>query len=225
VDARLGTRDFWSRADAAVGAQGALVAAYDDIQRIRRQPFAGGQAASAVVCAPPATAPGSVPRDRFVRESVDACLPQLRRALDTHDCPEDGPIRPLSVLHEAVGRVVRMRLQSNYEQLVATLPELLPELHRAALATVGQRRAFAAELLSQTYRAADAVADKFGYFDLLAHIIALMAEAARLTGDETAIATAAYVRGETSRPRQSRGVPRLRWLGVDAPWLRGTGRA
>lgn len=194
---QISTRDFWSRADAAVGAQGALVAAYDNIQKIRRQPFAVGQAASGAVPTSSAPTPGSAMRDRSVREAVDACLPQLRRALDTHDCPEDGPTRPLPALHQAVGRVVRMRLQSNYQQLVATLPELLPELHRAAAVSVGQRRAFAAELLSQTYRAADAVADKFGYFDLSARIIALMAEAARVTGDETAIATAAYVRGET----------------------------
>jgi len=131
------------------------------------------------------------------RLAVRALLPAIRCVLDVHDLPADGPVRPVLALQDEVGRVVEMRLQSNYRQLAAVLPHLLPELHRAFKSHVGQRRAVVAGLLAQTYRAADAVADKFGYYDLSARIIGLMIDAARESGDELALATAAYVRAET----------------------------
>jgi len=124
-------------------------------------------------------------------------LPVLRRVLDAHDLPDDGPVRPIGELQDSVARVVSMRLESNYGQLTTVLPVLLPELHRALDLHVGQRRAEVARLLTQTYRAADAIADKFGFFDLSARIIELMASAARESGDELMVAAAAYVRAET----------------------------
>ncbi|MFL6076967.1 MAG: helix-turn-helix domain-containing protein [Mycobacteriales bacterium] len=124
-------------------------------------------------------------------------LPALRRALDAHDVPEDEPTRSVEDLHRAVADVVRLRLESNYQRLASILPVLLPELHRALHLHIGQRRAVVGRLLAQSYRAADAIADKFGYHDLSARIIGLMATAALDSGDELTIAAASYVRAET----------------------------
>ncbi len=130
------------------------------------------------------------------RSTVEARLPALRRVLDAHDIPDDGPARPLEELQRAVAGVVGMRLESNYHRLVLALPLLLPELTRALDLHVGQRRAEVARLLVQAYRAADAIADKFGFYDLSARIIGLMSWAAAESGDEIASAAAAYVRAE-----------------------------
>jgi tetratricopeptide (TPR) repeat protein len=99
-------------------------------------------------------------------------------------------------LNEQVEDVVRMRLDSEYARIAPLLPPLLSELHRAFVDVRGKRRSDAAKLLTQAYRAADALADKFGYFDLSARIIGLLRSAARESGDNVTIATAAYVRTE-----------------------------
>lgn len=130
---------------------------------------------------------------RVVREQISA----IRCVLDAHDVPHDGPVREIPLLRDDVTALIRMRLQSRYGQLALRLPDLLPELHRALETAVGQRRALVSGLLVQAYRAADAVADKFGFYDLSARIIGLMMGAARESGDERAIAAAAYVRAET----------------------------
>lgn len=123
-------------------------------------------------------------------------LDSIRAVLDIADLPPDGPIRPLPELATAVTDVVRLRLASNYTRLCVALPDLLNELHRAHEAWAGQRRAAVAALLTQAYRAADALADKSGHHDLSARIIAMMAQSARRSGDELVLATASYVRGE-----------------------------
>lgn len=128
---------------------------------------------------------------------VQTQLSVLRRVLDAHDLPDDGPVRSLEQLEQLVGAVVGMRLNSEYTRLVCVLPALLAELNRALNLYQGQRRRAAAQLLAQVYRAADAIADKFGYFDLSARIIALMQLAALASGDELVIAAASYVRAET----------------------------
>ncbi|WP_219152341.1 helix-turn-helix transcriptional regulator [Amycolatopsis sp. TNS106] len=127
---------------------------------------------------------------------VHSDIPQLRRVLDTRDLPEDGPVRPLSELTVAVQTVVARRLQSDYAVLAADVNELLPELHRAILSAPPSLKPHYAGLLARTYRAADAVADKFGYYDLSARIIDLMRTAATQSGDELLVGSAAYVRGE-----------------------------
>ncbi|WP_340682564.1 hypothetical protein LCL61_28365 [Amycolatopsis coloradensis] len=88
------------------------------------------------------------------------------------------------------------RLQSDYAVLAADVNELLPELHRAILSAPLTLKPHYAGLLARTYRAADAVADKFGYYDLSARIIDLMRTAAAQSGDELLVGSAAYVRGE-----------------------------
>ncbi|MGY6658663.1 helix-turn-helix domain-containing protein [Amycolatopsis sp. TRM77291] len=127
---------------------------------------------------------------------VHSDIPQLRRVLDTRDLPDDGPVRSFPELTLAVRAVVGRRLQSDYAVLAADVNDLLPELHRAILsAPAGLEQQYAA-LLTRAYRAADAIADKFGYYDLSARIIDLMRDAAQLSGDELLVGSAAYVRGE-----------------------------
>lgn len=123
-------------------------------------------------------------------------LAAIRTSLDTVDLPPDGPLRSLAELTAAVAEVVQLRLASNYVRLCVILPGLIDDLHRAYSSWHGQRRAMVASLLTQTYRAADALADKSGLQDLSARIIGMIIEAARQSGSEVVLATASYVRGE-----------------------------
>lgn len=128
--------------------------------------------------------------------SVAALLPALRQALNAHDLPEDGPVRPLSRLQQAVGQLVDWRLNSNYLDLGRHLLVILPELHRAAqLMTL--RPTDVSVLLAQAYRCADAIADKLGLYDLSARTIDLMRAAAVRSGDDLTVAASSYVRAET----------------------------
>lgn len=137
-------------------------------------------------------------------------LVAIRTSLDTVDLPPDGPLRSLAELTADVSGVVRLRLASNYVRLCAVLPGLIDDLHRAHLSWHGQRRAAVASLLAQTYRAADALADKSGLHDLSARIIGMMIDAARQSGNEVVLATASYVRGElffaNGRPESGRAL-------------------
>jgi transcriptional regulator with XRE-family HTH domain len=141
----------------------------------------------------PATEPGG--SDSAAGSEVLGHLPALRQALDAHDLPDDGPVRPVSDLQHEVARLVQWRLDSRYADLASYLPVLLPELHRA-MQSPGSQAAVAA-LLAQAYRAADAIADKFGLFDLSARIIDLMRTAAAAADDELLVAASSYVRAET----------------------------
>jgi transcriptional regulator with XRE-family HTH domain len=126
---------------------------------------------------------------------VFAAIPGIRLALDTRDFPEDGPVASMADLREQVEQLVRWRLNSRYTDLAAALPATLVQLHRVRqLSSVSPETA---ALLAQAYRAADAIADKFGLYDLSARIIELIRAAAADTGDELAMAAAAYVRAET----------------------------
>ncbi|NKY96735.1 helix-turn-helix domain-containing protein [Nocardiopsis dassonvillei subsp. albirubida] len=147
-----------------------------------------GEDAAHPVPVPPATGTDVV---------ADTRLAALRRTVHTYDLPEDGPIRPLGQLRRYVAAVVQDRLNSRYERLLDLLPTLLPELTRALHTHHGTQRAHAARLLVQTYRAADAIADKRGLHDLSAHLIHIMRWAAAQTDDETVQAMVAYVRAET----------------------------
>jgi hypothetical protein len=90
---------------------------------------------------------------------------------------------------------VQWRLNSRYAELATRVPILLPELQRAL--QLSDTRTSAARLLAQAYRAADAIADKFGRYDLSARIIDLMGAAAVTAEDELLAAASSYVRGET----------------------------
>lgn len=120
----------------------------------------------------------------------------LGSLVNRYDLPEDGRVRSLGKLQREVSMIIRCRLNSHYSCLLERLPELLPELSRALVTHQGQERAHAARLLVQAYRAADAVADKFGLHDLSARTIQVLLWAAEQTGDEVTRAAATYVRGE-----------------------------
>lgn len=235
-----GTRDFWTRCDDIVRADGLLLGEYEHLCTLQRRHLREAaylrptgvldvdRAATSTLRAThgdpdaigPAVLGGGVASDGeddliasrhsdtldatpslgsvvTIREVVRRQIPLIRCVLDAHDLPADGPVRALPMLREDVALLVRMRLQSNYRRLAVRLPEVLPELHRALVSSVGQHRTMVATLLVQAYRAADAVADKFGYYDLSARIIGLMHQSARDSGDEGAIAAASYVRAET----------------------------
>jgi hypothetical protein len=130
-------------------------------------------------------------------EPSGATIGALRKVLDAHDLPVGGAIRPLRELTAAVRRVVWLRLQARYAALGQLLPPLIVELHEAFRRHDGQQRRQVAGMLVQSYRAADAIADKLGLVDLSARIIGMMAAMALESGDEALIATTAYVRAET----------------------------
>jgi transcriptional regulator with XRE-family HTH domain len=167
--------DLAGRCDEALGLGGHLVALLDAVDR---QHHAASHTHTAT------------------HRTVLDYLPEIRRALDARDCPADGPVRPAPELRREVQQLVRWRLDSDYHAVARRLSLLLPELHRARQQpTPGH--AGVATLLTQAYRAADAIADKFGQHDLSARIIDLTCTAAAESGDELTIAAAAYVRGET----------------------------
>ncbi len=122
---------------------------------------------------------------------------ELRRLMNVYDLPDDGPTRPLTELRRAVSGVVSSRLDSRYTDLMDRLPHLIPELTRALFLQRGHQRSEVARLLVQSYRTADAVADKFGLYDLSARTIQVMLWASAHVEDECTLAAAAYVRAET----------------------------
>ncbi|MBB5156096.1 transcriptional regulator with XRE-family HTH domain [Saccharopolyspora phatthalungensis] len=121
----------------------------------------------------------------------------LRRLVDVYDLPTDGPTRPLPELRREAEAIVKARLNSDYTKLLRKLPDLVPELTRALFLHDGLERTNAARLLIQAYRAADAIADKFGFYDLSGRIIGVMRWAAELSEDPLAVAATRYVRAET----------------------------
>lgn len=130
-------------------------------------------------------------------DAVPMQIPVLRRVLDSRDLPPDGQTRPLGELRPVVASVLGKRLRSNYAALATEVPALLTELYRAVSdCPTNQRRQYA-RLLVQVYRAADALADKYGYYDLSARIIELLRDEASRTEDELVEASGSYVRGET----------------------------
>lgn len=163
--------DLVQRCDVALGAQGTLLALGIALDR-----------------ANDATVSGRAPA------GILDCVPLLRRSLDAHDVPDDGPVRSLLELRGEVHQLVGWRLNSDYADLALHLPVLLPELHRVFQKA---RDAEPAALLTQTYRAADAIADKFGLYDLSARIIELMRATAVNSADPLTIAATEYVRAET----------------------------
>ena len=89
---------------------------------------------------------------------VHALLPDLRRALESYDMPDDGPVRTLAELRGAVSDTVDWRLASQYTRIAQHLPALLEELCRAVQLHRGADQQEAFRLLALAYRAADGVA-------------------------------------------------------------------
>lgn len=125
-------------------------------------------------------------RRRVTDSRVHAAVPSIRMAIAAYDLPEDGPVRPLVQLQQAVGEATGWRLGSQYTRLAESLPVLLGELTRCRHGDGIDQRATGARLLVSAYRAADAVAYKYGYYDLSARLVELMRASAEVA-DDTAI--------------------------------------
>lgn len=136
---------------------------------------------------------GHAHHDNRVRDA----LPALSAAIAAYDIPTDGPIRPLSELAIDVSNAVNWRLGAQYLRIAQHLPALLDELARALLTAPASNQAQVAGLLVSAYRAADAVAYKYGARDLSARLVDLMRWAAAHTENDLIHASVAYVRTET----------------------------
>ncbi|WP_327586565.1 helix-turn-helix domain-containing protein [Nonomuraea sp. NBC_00507] len=62
---------------------------------------------------------------------IRAALPALSTAIADYDVPDDGPVRALPELQQAVSEAVAWRLAAQYVQITRRLPDLLSELFRA----------------------------------------------------------------------------------------------
>lgn len=127
---------------------------------------------------------------------VHMAMPGLREVLATYDSPEDGPTRSRPVLEADVTRAIIDRLGSHYNELIDYLPDLLAELGRAFHSANGHEKEEVARLLTMAYRSADAIAYKYGYYDLSSRIIQLMAWSTQHSDDELLDSSVTYVRTE-----------------------------
>ncbi|MER5201202.1 helix-turn-helix domain-containing protein [Streptomyces sp. NPDC002755] len=128
---------------------------------------------------------------------VHEALPLLSAVLLTHEFPEDGPVRPLDELRIAVASAERWRLAAQYARIARQLPALLSELARSHHQAPARDKVEIVTLLVKAYRAADAVAYKFGAHDLSARMVDLMRRIAPEAGDSLLSASVAYVSTET----------------------------
>lgn len=130
--------------------------------------------------------------------SVEAALPEIRRAVMTYDCPPEPEVRPrgLAELGDAVDGACRMRLEARYGQLAEVIAPLIEEVGYAAHALSGRDREKAFWLLAAAYRCADALVYKSGHLDLSTSVIERIGWAAARCGDPLMEATAVYVRAQ-----------------------------
>lgn len=127
---------------------------------------------------------------------VHDAIPLLRTVIASYDLPDDGPVRPTYHLRAAVNEAVQWRLDAQYVRLSRTVPDLIAELIRGLNGSKNSTRSDITPLLVAIYRAADAVAYKYGYHDLSARLIELMRGASGLVDDPLLTASTAYVRTE-----------------------------
>ncbi|WP_234367376.1 MULTISPECIES: helix-turn-helix domain-containing protein [Streptomyces] len=132
-----------------------------------------------------------------VHTRVHDALPALSAAIAAYDMPEDGPVRPLDELQEAVESAAERRLAAQYTQIALELPDLITELARAYQVAPPDEWAAVVGFLVSACRSADAVAYKFGARDLSARLIDVMRWAAPAAVDPVLSASVAYVRTET----------------------------
>ncbi|RKN45865.1 helix-turn-helix domain-containing protein [Streptomyces hoynatensis] len=136
-------------------------------------------------------------RDRKgIADYVHAAMPGLHKVLASYDDPDDGPVRSLAELREAVAAVVTQRLQSQYVGTMRVGPDLLTELLRALAIAPADARAEVARLVVAACRAVDAAAYKSGAVDLSARLVGLMRWAGQQADDPMTASTVAYVRAE-----------------------------
>lgn len=142
--------------------------------------------------------PGRLRSDRGPATSTARdLLPALSAAIATYDLPEDGPVRPLDELRDAVNEAAQWRLASQYTRILRRMPDLLAELARAHQSAPAGEQSAVAALLVSAYRSADAAAFKLGARDLSARLVDLMRWASPQAADPLLTASVAYVRTET----------------------------
>ncbi|WP_129841620.1 helix-turn-helix transcriptional regulator [Streptomyces sp. RFCAC02] len=134
-------------------------------------------------------------RDRAAGRIQEA-MPHLRGLLAAYDDPDDGPVRELCVLRDAVAEAVQQRLAAQYVRIMRSGPDLLAELLRALAVVPARDRAEVAQLLVGASRAVDAAAYKYGAMDMSARLVDLMRWVAPQTHDPVTASTVAYVRTE-----------------------------
>lgn len=125
-----------------------------------------------------------------------AAIPELRRALDSHDAPEiDGPILSAAELRAQLDDGESLRRRSRYSDLAARLPELLYHAYAiTAEAAQGAELETASALLDDGYALAHAVAYNFGYIDLAALVADRGEMVAPLSGDPLRVSVATFRR-------------------------------
>ncbi|MGW5689381.1 helix-turn-helix domain-containing protein, partial [Nonomuraea sp. NPDC003754] len=142
---------------------------------------------------------------------IQQALPILSAAIAAYDMPEDGSVRPMPELRAKVADAVTWRLAAQYVRIARELPALLTELLRALHTAPAHERPDVAALVVSACRSADAIAYKFGAYDLSARLIELMRWAAPYANDRVLDAAVAYVRTETffAAGRHDRGLHAL----------------
>lgn len=128
---------------------------------------------------------------------VHSAIPNLRTAVANYDLPDGGPLTSLADLRLRVKKATEQRLASQYAQLAGDLPSLLRDGTRALHTGSPRQKNEIAKLLTMAYRAADAIASKYGYDDLSDRIIEVMRWASGHSDDALLHASVAYVRTET----------------------------
>ncbi|MGH3321245.1 MAG: helix-turn-helix domain-containing protein [Streptosporangiaceae bacterium] len=144
--------------------------------------------------------PYALPRSR--RSSGHAVVPGVRQALlaSSIDAPLDIPSRGLTELTRATARVERLCEESDYPAFGGLLPDLLSELHVAAVSKEERARREALRLLVRACHAAFYLVKDLGYLDL-ANIAAWQAsDAANRLGDPALSGLAAFLRAHALMP-------------------------
>ncbi|GAA3465275.1 helix-turn-helix domain-containing protein [Saccharothrix longispora] len=137
-----------------------------------------------------------------------AAIPELRRALDSHDDPQlDEPLWHVDKLRTAVNDGEVLRRKSRYAQLAMRLPLLLQHLYaNLALASGVEEAETAHALLDDAYSLVKAVTYRFGYLDLSALASDRLVASAQKSGDPLRVPVAAFRRSSLQLHRGDYGL-------------------
>jgi transcriptional regulator with XRE-family HTH domain len=137
-------------------------------------------------------------QDASATARIASALPLLRDAMNAYDIPPDPApsMAPLSELSQLTRTATTYRLASQYAKLAELLPRLITSLTAAALGGSGYNQEQVFRLLALAYRAADAIADKHGQYDMSARATDLVRWAATRSADPVVVQMSAYVRAE-----------------------------
>ena len=136
--------------------------------------------------------------DAAAPERIAVSLSQLREVMDVYDVPPDPPFpaQPLAELRRMTSSATAWRLGSQYWKLAGFIPGLITALTATALNSAGHEQEQAFALLALAYRAADAIADKYGRHDMSGRATELIRWAAARSADPQLEMMSTYVRAE-----------------------------